>query len=225
MHCFLVLVTAWMVGACDRYNYTDDLQGLGKRVEYLEQLELCLNSQVAALHELIMTIEEEGYVTSVRTSPDGTCVITFNNGGVVTLRQGRDGLDGRDGQGDELLIGVKQDADGSWYWTVNGEPLTDADGEVVPAGAKDGRDGRDGRDGKADASVELPRMHINNVTRHWEVSTDGGKTWEDTGVVADGSDGADDLFAGVEITDGGKAVIFRLRDGRTFTVPLTNANP
>jgi len=32
----LLLVAVLICGACDKYNYTDSLQGLGKRVEDLE---------------------------------------------------------------------------------------------------------------------------------------------------------------------------------------------
>jgi hypothetical protein len=63
-------------------------------------------------------------------------------------------------------------------------------------------------------------VRINPSTRNWELSNDGGKTWVDTGVYADGQDGSDDLFTGVRIVEGCKAIVFTLRDGRTFTVPI-----
>ena len=50
-------------------------------------------------------------------------------------------------------------------------------------------------------------MRINPITRYWELSNDGGRTWVDTGVYADGQDGQDDLFTGVRIEEGGKAYV------------------
>lgn len=250
-----LLSAALAFGACDKYNYTDSLQGIGGRVEKLEALELKLNDQLEALNEIVAAIETAGYVTSVKSSPDGSYVITFNNGHTVTLRQGKDGQDGKDGEQQSLDISVGKDKEGHYYWIVNGKPLTDEEGNRIQAGAIDGKDGRDGvdgvdgvdgkngqngrngadgrdgidgkdgkdgRDGKsvAEQSLTIPQLRINSVTRHWEISYDNGASWTDTGTCADGKDGMDDLFIDVKIVDGGKAITFYLRDGRTFTVPI-----
>ena len=50
------------------------------------------------------------------------------------------------------------------------------------AGGKDGKDGVDGKDGIT------PKLRIND-DNIWEVSYDGGKTWETLGVAATGADG------------------------------------
>jgi len=241
-----VLAAALSLGACDKYNYTDPLQDIGGRVETLEAMELRLNGQIEALEAVVAAIESEGYVTSVKSSPDGTYQITFNDGRTVTLRPGRDGTDGRDGKEADLMISVEQDGDGTWYWVVNGKRLTDENGDAVPVTAQDGRDGKDGRDGidgrngrdghdgvngldgkdgrdgktLADLDLVIPQVRINDTTRNWEISYDGGRTWFDTGICADGKDGQDDLFIDVKIVEGGKAITFYLRDGRTFTVPI-----
>ena len=54
-----LLIAALTVGACDKYNYTDNLQGLGKRVEWLEENAKKLNDQVEALHEIIIAIQTD----------------------------------------------------------------------------------------------------------------------------------------------------------------------
>ena len=227
----VLLMACMLVAACDRYNYVDELQGLGGRVETLEGMELKVNEQMKALDELIRTVEAGGYVTKVEKNADGTSTITFNDGRQVTLRPGRQGADGHDGQEADLDIGVRQGEDGTWYWTVNGQWLTDEQGNRMEAGASDGADGRDGKDGQdgrdgktlSETGASVPQMRINPDTRHWEVSTDGGRTWTDTGSSADGSngrDGSNDIFADVKVSSDGKSITFILRDGRTFTVPI-----
>ena len=224
--------------SCDKYNYTDQLQQLGSRVEYLEQSVLETNMAVTALHEIILAIEQRGYVTNVVTNADGTYTITFNTGRTVTLRNGRQGRDGRDGTAATLDISVAQDpSDGQWYWTLGGQWLLNGNGDRMPAGALDGKDGKDGRDGNA-GYVVVPQVRINPDTRHWEISTDGSRTWTDTGVVADGRDGQDgqdgqdgrdgangrdDMFLQIVVSDDGQSITFILGDGRTFTVPIETA--
>ena len=72
-------------------------------------------------------------------------------------------------------------------------------------------------------------MRINTNNRHWEVSTDGGRTWSDTGVKADGDDGKDgrngldgepDIFSQIKEAADGQSITFVMTDGRTFTVPI-----
>ena len=226
-----LLIAALTIGACDKYNYTDSLQGLGKRVEWLEENAKKLNDQVEALNQIIIAIQSDGFVTSVKSLTDGTYQITFSNGKIVTLRNGKDGKDGKDGEEKAMLINVEKGKDGLYYWVINGKPLLDEDGNPVLAGAidgkngKDGKDGIDGTDGKDGKSIGeqatyVPQMRINPSTRNWELSNDGGKTWVNTGVYADGKDGKDDLFIGVRIVEDGKAITFILGDGRTFTVPI-----
>jgi hypothetical protein len=42
------------------------------------------------------------------------------------------------------VIGVKKDADGIYYWTLDGEWITDSEGNKIPTTGKDGTDGEDG---------------------------------------------------------------------------------
>ncbi|MCH5217815.1 MAG: hypothetical protein J1F07_04585 [Muribaculaceae bacterium] len=67
-------------------------------------------------------------------------------------KDGQNGLDGKDGQngldGYTPLIGVKQDIDGHYYWTLDGEWLLDGSGNKVLAEGTPGKDGQNGADGK-----------------------------------------------------------------------------
>ena len=222
---------AFCLTACDKYNYTNDLQGLGSRVEDLEKKVLEAGEQIELLNEIILTINTNGYITDITDNGDGTYTIKFNTDKTYTLRNGHVG---KDGKSSTLDMGVKQDPkDGKWYWTLNGDWLLDGDGNKMPAGAKDGQDGKDGKNGKdgkdgSTATAVLPQVRINK-NRYWEISTDGGKTWENTGIYADGKDGKDgkngqdapdDMFLTVRTSADGKSITFVMRDGREFTVPI-----
>lgn len=118
---------------------------------------------------------------------------------------GRDGVDGQDGRDGHDGVDGKDGHDG-----VDG---------------KDGKDGRDGKDGKDDLStnVPIPIVRINSVTGTWEISTDGGITWQDTGTTADGQDGQDgkpSIFQNILVATDGSSVTFILSDGRLFTLPI-----
>ncbi len=113
---------------------------------------------------------------------------------------GEDGADGQDGV--TPVIGVAQDEDGIYYWTINGEWLLDENGNKVQAQGRDGADGQDGQDGQ------------------------DGKDGKDGADGADGKDGADgqdgkdgtSLFSNVEVGD--EYVTFTLPDGSSFQIPL-----
>jgi hypothetical protein len=229
-----LLLAASLMTACSKYDYTEELQALGQRVEILEKTVFEVNTNVSALNDIIAAVQQRGYITDVRRNDDGTYTITFNTGKTYTLRPGRQGADGQDGHEAQLLISVRQDtSDHNWYWTLNGQWLLNGDDQRMRAGVTDGQDGRDGRDG-ASGYVIMPQMRINGTTRNWEISTDGGVTWTDTGVCADGKDGQDgqdgedgqdgqdgidDLFTQIVESADGKYITFILRDGRMFNVP------
>ena len=228
---------ALLTTACSD-KFGDDLRSLGGRVEVLEQRVLEMNTDLESLQTMILTIQQNGYITSVTRNQDGTTTITFNDGHSVTLRDGRtgqdgaDGQDGQDGQEATLLMGIRQASDGMWYWTLNGQWLLDSDGNKVRAGATDGKDGedgqdglngRDGHDGRDGQDGIVPQMRINDEG-FWEVSTDGGLTWQNTGVQANGKDGEPgraDIFGSVELSEDGTYLIVHLADGsEPFHLPI-----
>lgn len=213
------LATILLLGACgDKYG--DDLRGLGSRVEILEAKLLEMNTDLETLSILIQQLNTDGYVTDLIKHEDGSYTIKFKDGTSARLRNGRvgrNGIDGTDGQEADLLIGVKKDTDGIWYWTINGEWILSDDGNKMRASAVDGKDGKDGRDGvdgkdgkdgrngvdgvngkdghdgkdgkdDVNLSLPIPRMRITD-DGIWEISSDNGDTWISTGVAANGKDG------------------------------------
>lgn len=221
----IAILACLMMISCSKYEYTDQLQKLGGRVVNLEAMVLEANTQIENLREIITAIENNGYITDMMISSDGEYYLTFNTGKTIVLRQGKDGKNGKDGQKIDLMIDVKQGEDGIYYWIINGQWLLDEDGKRVPASARDGKDGKDGKP-MSETGAIAPQMRINTVNRHWEISTDGGKTWSDTGFVADGTngqdgkDGNDDIFSSVTLSDDKKSITFVLRNGDSYTVQI-----
>ena len=177
-------------------KYGDDLRGLGRRVEILEDSLPKKNIEIQAIHTILYTINNNGYISKVVDNNNGTYTITFKNNGTeqdFTLRHGTQGKDGKDGSSDNFVIGVNKANDGVWYWTLNGQWIIDGDGDRMRAGGIDGKDGVDGKDGKDDINLSLPIpiTRINPITRLWEISSDGGITYVSTGILADGKDGKD----------------------------------
>lgn len=113
-----------------------------------------MNSNIDALQTIVTALQTNDYVTSVTpVTKDGETVgytITFTKSDPITIYHGTDGKDGADGKDSDFVptIGVKQDTDGIYYWTLDGEWLLDENGNKIKAQGTDGKDGIDGADGK-----------------------------------------------------------------------------
>ncbi len=222
--CFVAMM------ACDDLH-EDQLRSIGKRVVALEQMELDFNNQLVVLRNVVEAIQTHGVITGITEHHDGTYTLQMSTGKSVTLKNGKEGekgKDGKDGTGENLNVSIREDVDGIWYWTLNGDWLLTPTGErmrVTPYDGKDGVDGKpgkDGVDGKDDINLDLPvpQTRINPGTGNWEISTDGGVSWVDTGVRVNGKDGSNDTFVSFVVSSDGKYVTVTLLDGRVFTFPL-----
>lgn len=185
-----------------------------KRIVALEELCRQLNTNIDALQTIVEALEKKDYVTNV--SPireDGEIVgytISFANSDTITIYNGKDGVDGKDGYTPQ--IGVMKDTDGIYYWTVDGEWLLDGKGNKIKAIGEDGRDGQDGTNGVDGIDGIAPRLKIEND--YWYVSYDGGATWTELGK-ASGEE--DSIF--ITVTQDDEYVYFNLEDGTIITLP------
>lgn len=152
----------------DLWNAVGDVEN---RVTTLEEQVKQANSDIKTLNLLVEALQKQVTVTSVTENSDGY-VIAFSDGKTATIANGQNGTNAP-------VVSVKQDTDGVYYWTLDGEWLLD-NGEKVRASAKDGADG---------ANAVSPQVRINESSKEWEISTDGGQSWSSTGVVAQGQDG------------------------------------
>lgn len=224
----LLLLSVALLGisfASCEYDDTDlwgAVEDVADRVTVLENAVKNANKNIDALQALITALQNQVSVVSVKQTAEGY-VIQFSDGTTATITNGVNA--------NAPIVSVKQDTDGNYYWTIDGEWLI-VDGERVRANGKDGQDGENGQDGQDGENGKdgqdgkdaiAPQVRVNPTTKEWEISIDGGKTWESTGVIAQGRDGydgsnGDAYFRSVD-TSNTEYVIFVLYDGTEIIVP------
>ena len=204
----LVFCGLLLFGCSDKYDDSalrNDLNDLENRVAKLEELCKQMNTNISSLQKIVDALQDNLSISKVEQISDGY-IIYFSDGSTATIKNGKD-------SGTIPIIGVKQDTDGIYYWTLDGEWLTDEKGNKVKAQGTDGKDGVDGEDGNDGANGEdgvdgtngkdgiTPQLKIENG--RWMLSMDNGKTWTDIGQAtgADGKDGKDGED-GADGTDG-----------------------
>ena len=207
------------------------------RITNLEELCKQMNTNISSLQTIVTALQNNDYVTGVTpVTKNGEVIgytITFTKSQPITIYHGEDGKNGANGKdgkdGYTPQIGVKQDSDGIYYWTLDGEWLYDVNGNKIRAIGTNGENGEDGADGQDGKDGITPQLKIEND--YWFVSYDNGKTWTKLGKAtgedgADGSDGADgedgkdgDSFFQNVNTANAEYVIFTLADGTQIKLP------
>ena len=166
------LLTGPVLTSCqDDYDDTalwDTVNDHEQRLAALEEWQNEVNHNIQSLYTLINTTD---YITSVTPYLEGGVevgyTITFLHSDPITIYHGKKGDKGEQGdkgdkgdtgeQGDKgdtgadghtPLIGLTQEADGNWYWTLDGQLMTDPQGNPIRANGEDGKDGQDGTDGE-----------------------------------------------------------------------------
>ncbi|WP_234984042.1 leucine-rich repeat protein [Bacteroides togonis] len=217
---------------------TEELAAQAARIAALEAWQAETNTNIQALQTLLSTTD---YITAVTpVVKDGVEVgftISFLNTSAITIYHGAKGDKGD--KGDTPQIGATQADDGNWYWTLNGELLTDTDGNPIRA---NGTQGEQGDQGPAGDDAPLPQLATGAKLNEQQITTDsqnkdiepdaiylsvdGGKTWTrvsgeqgDTGSTGPTGPQGDSFFESVN-TKNADYVIFKLaNNGGTFQVP------
>ena len=218
LHLLLLGLTICLFSACHDKLW-DAIDDLDVRVARLEELCKEMNTNIVSIQTIVNVVQSGDYITGVtEIKKDGEVIgytITFANHDPITIYHGQDGKDGQGGQNGSAnapVIGVAQDTDGLYYWTLNGEWLLDDNGNKLPVSGKDGqngtngtngsngqdgadgKDGQDGEDGKDGADGQngkdgiTPQLKIEEG--YWYISYDNGATWTQLGK-ATGEDGKD----------------------------------
>lgn len=261
LYLLFAVSTLWSCNSdYDDSALTGRVDDLENRVAKLEELCKQMNTNISSLQTLVDALQNKDYITGVAPiTKDGKTIgytITFTQSAPITIYNGQDGKDGQDGKpgedgkdGSTPVIGVKQDADGIYYWTLNGDWLTDDSGNKIKAEGRDGQngedgtpgqDGNDGQDGKPGEDGEdgqdgkpgedgkdgiTPQLKIEDG--YWYISYDGaswthlGKATGDKGEQGEPGQ-AGGIFKDVEET--ADSVIFTLNDDSTITIPKATAS-
>ena len=243
----LLLLAALTLAACkyddsalwEQVNQnTEELAAQAARIAALEAWQAETNTNIEALQTLLSTTD---YITAVTPGvKDGVEVgftISFLNTPAITIYHGTKGDKGD--KGDTPQIGATQADDGNWYWTLNGELLTDADGNPIRA---NGTQGGQGDQGPAGDDAPLPQLATGKKLNEQQITTDsqnkdigpdaiylsvdGGQTWTrvsgedgEKGDTGDTGPKGDSVFESVD-TKNADYVIFKLaNNGGTFQVP------
>ena len=122
--------------SCSKYDdstLTGRVDDLENRVDQLEQLCRQMNTNISSLQTLVTTVQGYDYVTDVtpimQDSKEIGYTISFTKSSPITIYHGKEGEKGETGatgnDGHTPVIGVRQDNDGIYYWTVDGNWLTD----------------------------------------------------------------------------------------------------
>lgn len=188
---FLALSVFTAAVSCVKFDDSEIQSELDDIKSRLTNLEEKVNTNIANLWEIVNSLDHGIKVTSV-TETDDAWIIQFSNGKTATLSKG--------GTSSAPAIGVKQDTDGIYYWTLYGEWLLDAGGKKLPVSGTPG---------------VTPQLKIEGG--YWYVSTDGGKTWTklDKATGEDGKDG-DSFFKNVTWDD--EYVYLTLSNGTTIKI-------
>ena len=234
----LVAITMIIAGCSESFDDSkiwDKLNDHESRIAKLEELCKQMNTNISSLQAIVKALQNNDYVTGVTPiTKEGETVgytITFTKSQPITIYHGKDGKDGQNGtdgkdgvdgkDGSTPIIGVKQDTDNIYYWTLNGEWLLDANGNKIKAQGTDGKDGQDGTNGEDGADGITPQLKIEND--YWYISYDNGASWTQLGKATgeqgekgeSGQDGG--LFKSVNETE--TEIIFTLTDDTIISIP------
>ena len=242
IHLLFLSITLCVFSAChnDIWDAIDELDG---RVTKLEELCKEMNTNITSLQTIVDVLQANDYITGiVEIKKDGEVIgytITFGKHDPITIyhgQDGKDGADGKDGQDGQNgsanapVIGVAQDTDGVYYWTLNGEWLLDDNGNKLPVSGKDGQNGTNGSNGQDGADGKdgvTPQLKIEDG--YWYISYDNGVTWTQLGKAtgedgkdgqngANGKDGQDGDSMFQSVTQDENYVYFTLADGTVIKI-------
>ena len=205
----LAVAIAAMMTFTGCYDDTDLVNRMDQAeadIAELQQLVKDINTNISSLVTVVDALKNSDQITSVTPLSDGSgYTITFSKSGTITIYNGKNGVDGTNGtngengaDGHTPVISVKLDQDGQYYWTVDGEYLTDAEGKKIPA----------------TAHIATPQIRINEG--NFEISYNEGLTWEIIG-----NAGASDDVVFKQVIDGPASVLFVLSDGTQIEIPKT----
>lgn len=192
-----MLVIVFLLAGCEQDEIDElrkDLDEYANRLSEVEAWQKLMNSHIIVLQNLINAKQQGKTILNVTPIPEGY-TIKLSDGTQFNIYHGKKGETGEAGSVIIPVFGVRDSSDGNYYWTINGNLLRSADGKVIRANGEKGDSGAPGI---------TPQLRINDVTKEWEISEDGGIHWVSTHVKATGSQ--------EDNSDSGKAPLIRINE-------------
>ena len=137
----------------------DELDQTHEKLTALQELVNNVNQNLTSLQQIVAELDDSRTVSAVTPLGEDGYDLSFRDGKTVRISFGKDGVDGI-----VHPVGVKLGEDGLYYWTVDGEFMTDADGNPIRATAGDGKD------------AVAPELKA--TEEGWMISLDGGNTFK-----------------------------------------------
>lgn len=187
----MLTLTSCSYDDSDLWNFVNGL------TERLNQLEESMQQKINTLKTLLEKLDQKEVTVDSAVETETGWTVTFSDGTTVTIDKGDSG------DWAPVLLIVEEEGDFWWaYRNSEGTAifLTDAEGNRIPAAAV------------------APQIRINPETGMWEISADGGTTWENTGVAASQEENPG-LFQDVRFENG--MLIVELLDGTVINLPAT----
>ena len=187
---WLPVLCVTLAGCKDDFDDSElrkQIADLDGRLTSLEKLCAQMNTNISSMQTIVNALQQNDYITGVTPITEGGNTtgysITFAKNKPITIYHGKNGSS----------LSAKKDADGIYYWELNGSWLLDDENNRMKV------------------SGVTPQLKIEN--EHWLVSVDGGKTWDDAGTAT-----RDPLFKEVD-NSAEDFVKFVFADGTEVQVP------
>lgn len=204
----MVAVTLGLSSCYDDSKLWNKVGDLDDRLTALEKTVKTMNEDIEAMDAILATLQQGGVITDVVATENGYELTVSGRPEPIVITNGKDGQTGAAGQ-DAPVIGVKQDTDGVYYWTITKDGQTDwlTDGESkLPVSGKDG------------ASGVTPVMGVDDEG-YWTVDYGQGPERIPGDIQATGGDTS--FFESVTEQDG--VVTITLANGTQLTLPVDRA--
>ena len=196
----LYIATLLFVSCSDEYDDSklwQNVNDLKDRIASLEKTVQTMNSDISSIQSIIDAINARDYIVKIEELADKSgYTITFAKGNTITIKHGKDGIDGKDSH----IIGIDI-YEGIYYWTIttNGNKtwLLDNDGNKLKVSGVDGKtaydlavekgykgtlkewleslkgsDGQNGSEGKSAYELAVEKGYTGTL-EEWLLSLDG----------------------------------------------------
>ena len=191
---YILVLSMPLLSGCHQAIW-DKLKDHEARIARLEAFCNQLNTNITSLQSVVDVIGRRDYVKDVvpvmENGKEIGYTITFGSSRSITVYNGKNGEDAPVPQ-----IGIRQDTDNHWYWTLNGDWLLGPDGN------------------KARADSLTPQLKIDQDC--WWVSYDSGASWTNLGPALEGTGTG---YTMLDVQEDNKNVYLVLSNGETITIP------